>query len=435
MTSTPPATAAPQKAEKPTLSGVRLKQRKGVVKSQAKFEPEEFRDQLLKFLEPVPEDDWEALLQALDKAGNTLDYRKYCDQFFEIFFTGGLLAPGGSYLDEDAPLSKFSVFAAKSADVEHVKPIINTLEKLIRRFKFLQKPLDETNLSGLIQYTPRYGIEERKKLAIATALLIQQNLVNANVLLTLQKDHLVKDDVALGFIEVFFRTWLADQTVETLGSTLRKGGIKEPLLFFPQTRRSQPGLVSTHFRSVGLAAVADYFQRRAIRETRDSVMGRIKQMRGVDVEASEKASDEDVVDFLKEVRERHGLALEDFVPIAWDALISVIAWDESKEKHETQTLKEVKDIAPILEPMCPNAKCEIALINTIQVNCHEDARMTKAFPNILKVLYNDDVISEQAILYWAQKGAKPQGKAQFLKATEPLVKVRAELMFSLRIRR
>lgn len=48
----------------------------------------------------------------------------------------------------------------------------------------------------------------------------------------------------------------------------------------------------------------------------------------------------------------------------------------------------------------------------------------KAFANILKVLYNEDVITDQAILYWAQKGAKAQGKAQFLKATEPLVKVR-----------
>ena len=49
MTSTPtgPGTAAaaahpthPQKVEKPTLTGTRIKQRKGVVKSQAKFEPE-----------------------------------------------------------------------------------------------------------------------------------------------------------------------------------------------------------------------------------------------------------------------------------------------------------------------------------------------------------------------------------------------------------
>ncbi|MCO5549676.1 hypothetical protein L7F22_003149 [Adiantum nelumboides] len=345
MTSTPPPTAAPQKAEKPSLSGVKIKQRKGVAKSQAKFEPEEFAEQLLKFLEPVQENDWEGLLQALDKAGNTLDYH---------LFYGGLLAPGGSYLDEDIPLSKFSVFAAKAADIENVKPIVSTLEKLIRRFKFLQKPLEEQNLSNLIQYASRYPVEERKKLAVATALLIQMNLVNANVLLTLQKEHLVKEGVSL----------------------------------------------------------ADYFSRRATRETRDSVVQRIKEMRGADVEESEKASDEDVVDFLKEVH---------FVSIVWDGLLSIVKWDENEEKHDVQALKEVKSIAPILEPFCTNAKCEIALINTIQVNAHEDNRLTKSFPNILKVLYNDDVLSDQAILYWAQKGAKPQGKAHFLKVTEPLV--------------
>lgn len=86
-----------------------------------------------------------------------------------------------------------------------------------------------------------------------------------------------------------------------------------------------------------------------------------------------------------------------------------------------------QDIAPILEPFCPNPKCELALINTIQLHCYEDPRLMKSFSNILKVLYNEDVITDQAILYWAQKGAKAQGKAQFLKATEPLVKVRYDL--------
>jgi hypothetical protein len=38
-------------------------------------------------------------------------------------------------------------------------------------------------------------------------------------------------------------------------------------------------------------------------------------------------------------------------------------------------------------------------------------------------LYNKDCISDQAIIYWHQKGAKPQGKQHFLKSTEPLVKV------------
>ena len=67
----------------------------------------------------------------------------------------------------------------------------------------------------------------------------------------------------------------------------------------------------------------------------------------------------------------------------------------------------------------------------------------KAFPQILKVcpcplvqaflldantltfqvLYNKDCVSDQAIIYWHQKGSKPQGRQHFLKATESLVKV------------
>jgi hypothetical protein len=58
------------------------------------------------------------------------------------------------------------------------------------------------------------------------------------------------------------------------------------------------------------------------------------------------------------------------------------------------------------------------------VYCYADTRMLKAFPQIVKVLYNTDCISDQAIIYWHQKGAKPQGKQHFLKVTEALVKVR-----------
>ncbi|UZJ52027.1 hypothetical protein CBS101457_001347 [Exobasidium rhododendri] len=423
MTATPPAHAPPTKAEKPTLTGSRIKQRKGVVKSQAKFEPEVFRDQLLKFFEQVPDHDYEGLLNALDKAGNTLDYRKYTDQFFEIFITGGLLAPGGSYLDENVPLTKFSIFEAKSADIDHVKPFVSTLEKLIRRYKFLQKPLEESNLAGIIQYTSRFTPEQRKKLAIATAVMIQIQLVSASVLLTLQKDHLVKDDVAIAFIDVVFRTYLgSENSMDQLGSALRKGGIKEPLLFFPQTRRSQPGLVASHFRGEGLNQVADYFQKRAAKEARDGTVARLRDMRGGQVEEVEKSSDEDVIDFLREQRERSGIALEEFAPIVWEGLMNSVDWSQRQDQIEAQALKEVKSISPILEPFCPNSKCELALINTIQIHCYDDARLMKTFPNILKVLYNEDVITDQAILYWAQKGAKPQGKAQFLKATEPLVK-------------
>lgn len=41
-----------------------------------------------------------------------------------------------------------------------------------------------------------------------------------------------------------------------------------------------------------------------------------------------------------------------------------------------------------------------------------------------QVLYNKDCVSDQAIIYWHQKGSKPQGRQHFLTATESLVKVR-----------
>ena len=68
-----------------------------------------FRNSLYKYFETIQPGDWDGYLSSLDKAGNTLDYRRYTDQLFEILIVGGLLAPGGSYLDDGAPMSAFSV--------------------------------------------------------------------------------------------------------------------------------------------------------------------------------------------------------------------------------------------------------------------------------------------------------------------------------------
>lgn len=77
----------------------------------------------------------------------------------------------------------------------------------------------------------------------------------------------------------------------------------------------------------------------------------------------------------------------------------------------------------ILETFCKGAKAEVGLINSAQVYCYTDTRLMKSFAQLLKVLYNSDCVSDQAIIYWHAKGAKPQGKQHFLKATDALVKV------------
>lgn len=77
----------------------------------------------------------------------------------------------------------------------------------------------------------------------------------------------------------------------------------------------------------------------------------------------------------------------------------------------------------LLTPFANGAKAEIGLINAVQVSCYTDTRILKTFPQIIKLLYNEDVVSDQAIIYWHQKGAKPNGKQHFLKMTEAMVKV------------
>jgi len=47
---------------------------------------------------------------------------------------GGLLQPGGSYVDDGAPPSPFSILQAKEpVEVDDMKKYINVLDNLIRR--------------------------------------------------------------------------------------------------------------------------------------------------------------------------------------------------------------------------------------------------------------------------------------------------------------
>lgn len=133
---------------------------------------------------------------------------RYADQLFEILLVGGLLAPGGSYLEDGAPKSPFSVLAAKSSAFDDVRAYVDVIEKMIRRYKFLQMPLEESTLPRILQYIHRFEKEQVAKLAVATALSIQSGLTSASVLAPLQKDHLTKDGLSLYFITEVFRTYL-----------------------------------------------------------------------------------------------------------------------------------------------------------------------------------------------------------------------------------
>lgn len=149
------------------------------------------------------------------------------------------------------------------------------------RYKYLQKPLEEISLPTLLQYINRWSPAQRDKLSIAVGLLISQGLASASCLSSLSKDHLVKNgerycqalkfsslttylfpqDVSINVLTLIFRAYLVDQSMEHLSATLKRGGIKDLLQFFPPNRR-EGKILDDHFRREGLPQVADWWSKK-----------------------------------------------------------------------------------------------------------------------------------------------------------------------------
>ncbi|CDO75405.1 hypothetical protein BN946_scf184855.g8 [Trametes cinnabarina] len=403
-------------APKPTLQGVRIRTRKGAAKAHAKHEPAVFRDQVFKHLENVPPSDFEAVTNKLVQAGSTLELLKYADALFEILFVGGLLQPGGQYVEDGAPLSPFSLLNAKEpAEVADVKQYVEVMNKLIRRYKYLQRPLETNVLPNLFQYMNRWPEAQREKVAIAAGLLMAQGLASASCLQSLTKDHLVKNDLSANVLTLVFRAYLSMQSMEHLAATLKRGGIKNLLAFFPENKRDDK-VVDEHFRKAGLPQVAEWWTKRQYASLKESVVKQLKEM------LESGSSHGDIVAAVKTMQEEQPLPETELISCIWQGLISSIDWSARQDQNEALALREITNFADIIQPFCNGPKTEVALINTVQVYCYEDTRIIKAFPQILKILYNQDCISDQAIIYWHQKGSKPQGRQHFLQATAPLVK-------------
>jgi len=250
---------------------------------------------------------------------------------------------------------------------------------------------------------------------MAIGLLIAQGLASASCLQALTKDHLVKNDVSLGIVTLVFRAYLSEQSMESLSSTLKKGGVKDVLEFLPVNKRDGKAF-DAHFKAEGLPQVAEWFTKRQNAMVKDQLVKTVKEM------SDNEDSAEEIVAHIKQVQEESPIPEGELVQSIWQGLMASVDWSARPDQIEGLAIREIGNFSPILEPFCTNAKTQVALINIVQVHCYEDTRIIKTFPQILKVLYNKDCISDQAIIYWAQKGSKAQGRQHFLKATEPLVK-------------
>ncbi|PVV00087.1 hypothetical protein BB559_000147 [Furculomyces boomerangus] len=408
-----------QNQPKPSLNGVKIKTRKRVNKANAKFEPEVFRDSLFELIANVPEADLDKYSNIIDTAGNTLDYRRYGETFFELLVSGGLIAPGGIIeYDEEYGEIPFCLFKLSNAEdpLPGARDWVNLVTKLTRRYKYLEKIFSETS-KGIIEYVNRYSEENNKKLAAGFGLLIAEGFIYPDVIKVLQKDHLVKDGYALHVLTMLMKAYLTKRSVLNLFTALHKFKADDLIEFFPLNKRSDEYFIR-HFESEDMHQIIKYKLAIQANDAREIILQEVVDLMN---ESEGKAPISEIIKIGRKTMAQNQLTENEVVVLLWDAVMGNVRWGMRSEVIEQQALAEVKEYADAFAPFTSSPKSEMALLKHIQIYCYEDAKLMRLFYQIVRILYTEDVLSHDAIIFWYSKGALPQGKSTFMKQMERFV--------------
>ncbi|RYR60940.1 hypothetical protein Ahy_A04g018028 isoform C [Arachis hypogaea] len=365
--------------ERPTLGGTRIKTRKRNIA--APLDPAAFADAVVQIY--------------LDNAGDL------------VVFTGGRTQPGTTKPDE-GERHPYSIIECEPKR-EVILPSVIYIQKILRRRPFLIKNLENV-MQKFLQSLELFEENERKKLAIFTALAFSQKLSGLppeTVFQPLLKDNLVAKGLVLSFITDFFKEYLIDNSLDDLISILKRGKVEDNLLeFFPPTKRSNESF-SEHFSKEGLVALVEYNEKKIFEV-------KLKEMKSaLTTQITEEVDISEVIENVK-VRVRDAKLPDiEVVRVLWDVLMDAVQWSgKNQQQNANSALRQVKTWAELLNTFCTTGKLELELMYKVQMQCYEDAKLMKLFPEIIRSLYEQDVLAEDTILHWFRKGTNTKGSRQ-----------------------
>ncbi|KFM27342.1 Basic leucine zipper and W2 domain-containing protein 2 [Auxenochlorella protothecoides] len=241
------------------------------------------------------------------------------------------------------------------------------------------------------------------------------------VLPTLLEDRLVQKGTILQFTTEFYVDFLSSDSVETLMETLRKARLEGRLLeFFPQQKQSWADF-EDHFNAAGLKTLVEYSRRKLY----DAHCAELRAfVRDTVAEGGEGAALGALVPAMQARQEEWSLADGDVARAAFLGLAdSVLASAIGRNQQQVQfnVLRTVRHYAPALARFARAPRLEAALLQTVQVTCYEESRLLKIFKDIVKILYDCEVIGETAIRHWYTKGSNAKGRNVFLQDMQPFM--------------
>ncbi|XP_077996916.1 eIF5-mimic protein 2-like [Glandiceps talaboti] len=398
-----------QKAPKPTLTGHRSKTRKRDEKE--KYDPAGFREQILLGIEGV---DLAEISKFLDTAGSRLDYRRYVEVLFDILFAGGILAPGGSLIeDEKVKRCDPCVFLAND-DLESIKAWDQVFNLLIRRYKYLEKGFVE-ELKKILLYLKEYTPDERSKLAKITGIFLAYGRTPATILESLYRDHLVKEGLSLEFVTVTFVIWNQEKDINHIATALKRAGLENKLLeLLPQSKRTSE-YFANHFNKVGLEKLVTYMELQRTAGSKKELAKELSEM----MEHGEPLRD--MVAYCKEQQKKNSLDENEVAVLIWKCLMDAVEWNKKEDLVADQALRHLKVYAALLAEFTSQGKSELHVLQKIQEYCYDNMNFMKCFQKIVILFYKTDVLSEDAIIKWYKESHIAKGKSVFLQQMQKFI--------------
>lgn len=105
--------------------------------------------------------------------------------------------------------------------------------------------------------------------------------------------------------------------------------------------------------------------------------------------------------------------------LVWDSLFASVEF--RSEKIDMMVVKLLSSWCPALALFCTSPKAQLGLLLHIQLHCYEDSSFIKSFRTMIQLLYNNDVVSESAIVYWYEKGSSQHGRKALQAQLQPFI--------------
>ncbi|CAG0889444.1 unnamed protein product [Darwinula stevensoni] len=402
-----------QKTEKPVLSGQRIKTRKRDEKE--KYDPTGFREAVLQGLQDSPVD-VDQIYKFLDVAGSKLDYRRYGEPLFDILIAGGILAPGGSLVQEaeNRPYRTESCIFGLSNDRDTIRSFAQVFIKLMRRYKYLEKMFEE-EMKKILIFLKGFGPEDRSKLAKATAVWLACGTLPPSCLTHLLQEHLVKDGIALDYLLEVLVMWKDEKDVGAIKANLKRAGLDNRLLeFFPVNKRSQENFHAL-FKEKGLLEIVEFQRSQANAEIKREMQKEIDRM------VKEEEPPKEILALVKEMKLKQDMDEKEIIVILWLGVMGAVEWNKKEELVAEQAMKHLKTYAPLFSAFTSSAKAESALLVKMQEYCYDNMSFMKVFQKIVLLFYKTDVLSEDAIMKWYKETHSTKGKSIFLEQMKKFV--------------